>query len=232
MAGITSITSASLGGGMAYPPLQIHYAAVDTFALDVNGFGGSSFAPIDRRGSISEKFGHLRKGNEELEIDTGQSGLSLVTFGRFSWKEELCFFAAGARTANFLVDGDYPFAGVADGVFVSASSGRTYRVYGSIVEGTIFANAREVAVTIRFTGRDWPFDDFPDSEPVDLGVATARIPYAVSSFDFAKFAGPGGSTGTITGQFHDRLASLSFVYELTYPNGDRMFGAAAAELAP
>lgn len=208
--------------------VDIDYRAADSFGLDFNGFGGPSFGPSDSRGSVTGVYDYFRASSEELEIDSGKSGLQFASFGRVSDENGICFFAVGRPTYDYLIDGDYEFRGVSDGLFVSANGGGTRRLYGSFVNGTIRANAGVIDVTIQFTGRDDAFGDFQARAPIDLGVATASIPYTRASFSVAPISGPDGATGTITGQFYETI-DLGFVFEMTYPNGDRVFGAIGTE---
>ena len=126
------------------------------------------------------------------------------------------------------MDGSYTFYGIVDGLIVSNNSVR--RLFGSTVTGSIDAGQGAVQIRIELASRDAPFGEFLDAAPTTMGVATARLPYTGPGFAVATLTGPDGSTGTIRGQFYENLVGLGFVFELRYPNGDRVFGAIATDL--
>lgn len=207
--------------------LAIEYPAADRFTLDINGFGGTAFLPLDKSAAVSPH-DHFRNGRDEFEIyrNSGMQ-LAFATLGRISSDDGLCFYAAGRGSSNYLVDGDYGFTGLTDGVVVRPEG--AMRLFGAVARGRIYANLRTVTISIPLQARNDAFGAFQNSPAIDLGVAQATITYSSASLPVTRLEGPDGATGTITGLSFD-LMGLGFVFELAYPNGDRIMGAVAADL--
>lgn len=207
--------------------LGIEYPATDQFTLDSNGFGGPAFLPRDKSAAVAPH-DHFRVGREEFEIyRNSDTPLTFATLGRISSADSLCFYAAGRGSSNYLVDGDYGFTGLTDGLLVRPEG--AMRLFGAVARGRIYANMRTITISIPLQARGDAFGAFQNSPAIDLGMAQATITYSSAGLPVTRLEGPDGATGTITGLSFD-LMGLGFVFELTYPNGDRVMGAAAADL--
>lgn len=221
--------SALTGGRLTNNRLTISYLQENMYQTDVNGFGGSRFSPQNMLPKPSRAYDYFRISAEEFELyRNAEHPIIYATFGRWSDHSGICFFAAGAPATSFLVDGMYEFTGLGDGIVVG--SGGTRRLFGSTAIVRMDANRRTVQVTLRLSGREAPFGEFLDSAPANLGEATAQLTYAGPEFSVSPLSGPDGATGTITGEIYGNLVSVGLVFELVYPNGDRIIGAIAADL--
>ncbi|WP_199554561.1 hypothetical protein [Sandaracinobacteroides hominis] len=223
---------------LASPAFAIDYVNDNSFGTDFNGFGGSSYAPGDRRtapsrayaGSYFAVYGVGADQTDEFELyRNSERRLRFATFGRTSNPGTLCFFSAGAVSdTSILADGSYAFAGMADGLLVA--SGVNRRLFGSTAKAVLDANGKTLLVTIDLVARDQAFGEFLDRPATSVGQVSARFPYSRSALGTVPLSGPDGATGSIRGGFYKGSLGAGFVFALEYPNGDRIFGAAGLDL--
>ncbi len=233
--GLRSLSSgAKIGNG-----LGLTYLGTDSYNLDVNGFGGSAFAPTDRVASTNRVYSQfLNPTQGEFDIwqgDTMFGGPTFTTIGLDN-SSGLCFFAVG-RGADGLpqVQGDKHFLTL-DGV--GRVGDQTLRLFGSGGGMTVDIEAQEVVLELRLSGRDDPFGDFTTRPTKDITSATVTLRYdSRGAFGLSPLTATNGYSGSITGFFTTPAANAVggggagavFTFELRNAQGDAMFGAIASE---
>jgi hypothetical protein len=208
--------------------VSVAYRGVDGFQLDINGFGGDTFGSLDQREAVFRDTWYFVQGSSEFEI--GSASLGDASLGRYSDGTSLCFFAVGSvrRPLLFQVSPSQPsqFSGFADGIaWVGGAARRLYRDSG--VSGTIDYDRGQIELTLELTGRASPFQKLQN--PVTLGIASGRLSIAPTGAISGVLTGPEGSTGTVSGGLFEYGLGLGLIFELSYPNGDRIYGAIAAD---
>lgn len=218
--------------------VYISYLATNNFYIDVNGFGGSSFLPSELK---SESAGSTwpmlyfrklpdRQYVEELEIHDGNGpgkGLVDSTLGRYSDGQSLCFFAVGSDRGPIAGQGRNTLGIVADGIIVDGTGAR--RIAVSTASADVNWSARTIDIYFDMHATVAPFGQITNSTA--LGRATARLSVSPIGVISGALDGPGGSSGRIMGSFFEFGNGAGLVFELTYPNGDRAFGALALDKA-
>ena len=202
--------------------IDIYYQAPSSFRLDFNGFGGDSFGAADERAAQLVGYRYFVRASSEFEIGTSASGKALL--GRYSDTSGICFFAAGPDPRP-LMSGSGSFAGSADGIALLGGAAR--RLYDtSTARGTIDFDRAQIDLTLSLVGREFR----NPVNPVAIGSAAGRLGFGPNGYVSGTLAGPGGSTGTVAGSFFDNGTGLGLVFELRYPNGSRIYGAAATDV--
>ena len=219
--------------------LDIAYRGGDTFDL-VFGFDDvGTMRPADKRSPLSSACDYFDAGNG-FELELYRNALSQqfrsITLGRTNFVDvgpgidgAACFFAAGLGAPPPPTAGAENYAGFVDGL--SLQNGDAMRLFGSVATATIDYAARTGTVQIDLRGRGSPFGEFLNATPTSIGRAQAQftIPASSSFIPETSLTGPSGSSGSITGQLFAGGAAVGFIFELRFPNGDRLFGAAAVE---
>lgn len=216
--------------------IAIAYRSANFFQVDVNGFGGPAFTPSNVK---SEHAGsnwpmvYFRKAPEqqyvdELEINDGNGPmhpLVNVTLGRLSDGYSLCFFAAGSDRA-FTGASTRDLYVVADGLGVFGGTAR--RIGASTALAKVDATARTIDLSLDISAHTPPFG-LPVAT-TNLGRVSSRLSFTANGAVNGMLTGPGGSTGTIVGRMYENGSGAGLVFNLTYPNGDQVFGAIAADI--
>ena len=215
--------------------MRIFYNGEDNYRLEL-AFGNDVFVtPLDKQAPLTTGFDYFRSVGYEFELlrVPRQNGVNLVTLGRLRYDSaNLCFFAAGISSGSVPSGGSQITAGSVDGV--ALIGGRVTRLFNSAAEATFDYRTRIVTLRLELSGRDQPFGDFIASPSGPIGQATARLtlPLGSNYFSTATLAGPGNSTGRIGGVVFRGGDALGLVFELSYPNGDQIFGAIGTERIP
>lgn len=205
--------------------LAVAYRGPDGFLLDVNGFGGDNFGASDKRDAVYPDYWYFVRGSSEFEI--GTASLGDAALGRYSDGSSLCFFAVGSDRRPLVSGSGFDFSGFADGIaWVGGAATRLYR--DSRARGTIDFDRGQIELTLELTGRESPFQKLLN--PVTFGTATGRLAITPAGALSGILTGPGGSTGTVSGRLFEYGVGLGLVFELSYPNGDRIYGAIAADM--
>lgn len=229
----------SLSGAKIDNSLQLTYRGVDSYLLDVNGFGGSAFVPADRVAStnrVYSQFLNPTQGEFDIFQDGNAFGTRTFTTIGLDNSSGLCFFAVG-RTADSLpqVPADEHFLTV-DGV--GRIGDQTLRLFGSEGRMTVNIQTKEAVFELRLTGRDDPFGDFTTRPTKEITSAKVTLRYNGSgSFGLSPLTATNGYTGSITGSFTTPQADAVggggagavFTFELQDAQGDILFGAIASE---
>lgn len=234
LTGMRSLTGAKIDN-----LLGLTYRGVDSYALDVNGFGGSSFAPTDKRVSSNaayDQFANPTQGELFILRNGGQAGTRTFTTLGLDNSAGLCFFALGRRADGLPQYPDDEHVLTVDGI--ARQGDQLLRLFGS--GGTMRVNiqTREVALTLRISGRSEPFGDFAGRDPREITTATANLSYnGGGSFPLTVLRTGNGYAGSITGFFTtpgaDAVgaggAGAVLTFELRNAQGDIILGAVASE---
>jgi hypothetical protein len=217
--------------------IAILYRTTNSFQIDINGFGGPSFLPSDRKGEAAGSHwpvAYFRKSPvqqsaDELEIHDGNGpfgGLVNASLGRLSDGSSLCFFAVGSDRGPIGTQGtkDYSIL-VADGLAILGGVAR--RIGLATASARVDRETRTIDLSLDMYASTPPFGT--PANNINLGPATARLNITASDRMSGALAGPGGSMGTIAGRFFEFGNGAGFVFDLTYPNGDRIFGSVAVD---
>lgn len=240
--GIGAINDLQIEDNNGGAGLSIGYRASDTYDLQL-GFDDpiTSASPAQKRTPLATAYDYFRDSFQELEIyrNVLPQKFDFVTLGRLSQAGTFrfgdattCFYAAGPSSSPLPATGVASYSGLVDGI--ALLGGRATRLFGSPAAASVNFSARTGTVRIDLATRELPFGDFLSSTPTPIGSATAQLvlPPGDGQNYFARQApltGPDGSTGTISGLAFNGGAALGLVFELHYPNGDRVFGAVAVE---
>ena len=232
---INSIASVNVRNGSAGNGLSIIYDAVDSYTLGLGFDDVIAVLPSHKQAPLTVAYDYFRAPGYEFELDRNATSLnfSSITLGRFySEGTGLCFYAAGSNLGPGITLGLNRYAGIADGF--ALLSGKTSRLFGSPVSVTVDYPQRSGTVRIDLVGREPPFGEFFGATANAIGQATAQFALTPGSnyISDATLTGPGGSTGTITGQVFAGGSAVGLVFDLRFPNGDRAFGTIATEIPP
>lgn len=227
MSGITSLTAPKIDNR-----LQVGYPAENTYKLDVNGMGGASIDPIDKKTGPTFIYDYFRDGADEFEIYRNKldNKLFFVTIGRSSDNSQLCFYAAGGPPA-FVHPGNrfqapFPFLGFGDGIFYS--NGTALRLLESAAKADVNYIASTVAITLTLRGRAPVFGEVTGSTTEETVTSTAQI--SPNGSITGILTGSSGLTGTIVGQLYDaNPTGMTVAFQLTRANGDIYYGAAGLD---
>jgi len=224
--GTRRLTSASaIGVPKIDNGLSLAYREAGGFQLDINGFGGDAFDTTDQHAAVFDDYRYFVRGSSEFEIGTPLLGDA--SLGRYSDGNSLCFFAVGSERRPLASGGGFDFRGYADGIaWVGGTARRLHP--DSRAQGTIDFDRGQIELTLELIGKAPPFQTL--SNPVALGTATGRLSITPAGDVHGVLSGPGGSSGTVAGSLFGYGAGVGLVFELSYPNGDRIYGAIAADL--
>lgn len=229
---INSIVSVNVRNGSAGNGLSIGYDALDTYTLGLGFDDVVAALPSHKQSPLTAAYDYFRAPGYEFEFYRNATLpiFGSVTLGRmYSDTFGLCFYAAGQISAPEAL-GLNGYAGIADGF--ALLSGRTTRLFGSSANVSIDYPQRSGTVRIDLAGREPPFGEFLGAAATPIGQATAQFVLTPGSnyISDATLTGPSGSTGTITGLVYGGGLAVGLVFDLRFPNGDRAFGAVAAEI--
>lgn len=212
--------------------IEISFLAQDSFSTDVNGFGGSAWAAVDKRtppNSVYVRYSNAQQG----ELLLSQQNQTFATQGLYN-TSALCFFAVGLAPPSLPSGQVIDYFGIIDGFGVIG--GQQKRLYESRVGLKMdFASGKGV-LTADIEARANPFGDYADGTSTDVGTVTANVELVGGSANFSSvtFSGTG-----LSGQIVGRLVSNEknvlgkggagavFVFELTSSGGDVLYGAMA-----
>ena len=229
----------SLSGAKIDNSLQLTYRSADSYFLDVNGFGGSAFAPADKVAStdrVYSQFLNPTQGEFDIFKDGNAFGTRTFTTIGLDNSSGLCFFAVG-RPADSLpqVAADVHDLTV-DGV--GRIGDQTLRLFSTGGRMTVNTQVQDVEFELRLTGRDDPFGDFTARPTKEITSAKVTLRYdGRGSFGLSALTATNGYTGSITGFFTTPRANAVggggagavFTFELRNTQGDILFGAIASE---
>lgn len=214
--------------------LSLTYRAVDSFSLDVNGFGGPEFDAADKQtwtGGPYDRF--LDANNGELFLSRIESPLFAVLGVDNS--SGACFFAIGQRPDSLPTQYTEYFT-LTDGL--ARVGTRTTRLYGTDSEMTFDPKTGTAKIKLVLSGRDLPFGDYYNQTSAAIAEVTASLALQPGGyFSTATLAG-GQYSGSITGRFvgvgTTNVSGLGgsgavFTYILRNNTGDILFGVAAAQ---
>ena len=235
----------SLSGAKIDNSLRLTYRDIDSYALDINGFGGSSFTPADKRSpptrSLFHQFLNTTQGEFLIARDGSFENGVFTTMGLDN-STGLCFFAVGLPIDALPTDAVAIYNGWIDGV--GQIAGQTTRLLSS--SGSVRLNTQNRLATVELFldglgGNPFgdPFGDIGSQFSQEITVATAVLQLLPNgAFSLAALTARNGFTGTITGTLVSRAAGNGlggggagsvFTFELRNAQGDVLFGAFAAE---
>lgn len=222
--------------------LSLLFRGPDSYSLDVNGFGGSSFAPGDKRTSSTLAFDQfINSGKDEFYIAKSNSlsgGRTFATHGLYN-ESGLCFFAVGLPAVSLPNSGSGEYFNIVDGI--ARIGGVNLRLLPSIDGSSLTVNYETGAATLNLTlsGRPNPFEEFTDQSPASITTATAslQLQQGGPSFAAATLTGSGGFSGTVTGSLVGDTQNVSgnggsgavFSFEMRNAAGEVIFGVVTAE---
>jgi hypothetical protein len=222
--------------------LLLLFRDTDSYSLDVNGFGGSDFAPADKRTSATLAFDQfLKAGGDEFLITRSNSLSGTRTFATHGLYNAagLCFFAAGLPAAPLPTSGTGDYLVIVDGI--AKSGDQTLRLLPSF-EGSLLKvdyAERTANLTLVLAGRPNAFGDFTGQSPVSVTTATASLKFlqAGPAFTTTTLTGSGGYSGTVTGMLVGDTQNVSgsggfgavFTFEMKNAAGEVIFGTIVAE---
>lgn len=205
--------------------LSIAYRGTYGFELDVNGFGGDRFEASDKREAVGRDYWYFVRGSSEFEI--GSASLGAASLGRYSDGTTLCFFAVGSKRNAWIPGNGVIFSGRVDGI--SSIGGTAMRLDSeSTARGKLDFDRGQIELTLSLTGRPLPLQSLRPAAPI--GTVTGQLAVSAMGHISGELIGPEGSRGTVMGTLFEYGYGLGLVFELVYPNGDRIYGAAAADL--
>lgn len=190
--------------------VSVEYRGPDSYAIEMNGFGGPSFLPVEREDSspIFDTYRSQDKGGyvDILQVAKKGAGITLtyMSFGSYGFLNisgasselALSFLAIGSRTpaSQMPTTGSARFSGIVDGLWVDGAT--TRRLYGSTATLTADFAAGRVTSVLALTGRDNPFGDFQSAPATSLGTFTGT-----GTIDASGFAGNYGASNGYSGPF-------------------------------
>lgn len=231
--GLTDFTSAKIDNFVT-----LKYVAVDSFELDLNGFGGPSYVPADKRTSPDrayDQFLNRTQGEFFLFKDGGPFGsFTFATLGLDN-SSGLCFFAVGLQPSSLPNIGSDTYFARADGI--AKVDGQLLRLFGT--EGRLDVNYETGAALLELTinGRGHPFADFTGQVATSIATVRATLQLRERGGFSASLSGSNGYTGSVTGMLVSNERNVSgrggagavLTFELRNSQGEVMTGAIAAE---
>ena len=233
------VTGLTLTAAKTDNNLRILYEAVDTYALDVNGFGGPRVVASDKRswnGGPYDMFVSAQGDRVQL-FRNGPFGSAIFSILGTDQSAGACFFAIG-QAPDSAPPEMWSYDGRIDGL--ARIGARSYRLYGYSAQ--ILPNAgaggRTAALRLRVVGREAPFGDFHLQAETPLAELTATVELRP---DGRLVTGPltgDGYVGSVTGRLVGAGAAnvtgsggagAVFTFEVRNAAGDVMFGVIAAE---
>jgi hypothetical protein len=222
--------------------LNLLFRGTDSYSLEVNGFGGSKFAPVNKRASPTVAFDQfLKAGDDEFSIAKINALSGTRTFATHGvyYSPGLCFFAAGLPAGPIPASGRGDYGVIVDGV--AKVRNETLRLLPSYSGSSLAVDfdARTAALTLVLSGRPNPFGEFADQPSTTITTATASLALYQGgrSFDTAPLIGSGGYSGTVNGFLVGDTRNVSgsggsaavFTFELKNTAGEVIFGTIVAE---
>jgi hypothetical protein len=231
--GLPAFTGAKIDNHLA-----LTYRAQDSFALDLNGFGGPSFLPSDKRTSQTGPYHQfLNPSQGEFFIFRDGGPFGSFTFGTLGLDNSagLCFFAAGLQPPSIPFSGTGDYFARADGI--ARVGGQTLRLFGTTGVLDVNYGTGAGSIQLAITGRGNAFGDFTSQPATGITMATATLQFKSGAFASSVLSGSNGYTGTIMGQLVSNTANVSgsggagavFTFELKNAQGDIITGAVVAE---
>jgi hypothetical protein len=217
-----------LSNGAAGNAIRIRYLGKDSYEVELGFDDVVLISPNHKQSSPNSAYQYFNALGYELEIYEPAVN---ATFGRlFTETWGLCFFAAGLVAGTLPGSGTATYTGSSDGLAII--NGMPRRLFGSAVSVSLNYATRTATVQIDLAGRDPAFGEFANAAPLPIGRATAQLTFAADTgyFADAPLAGPGGSTGSMTGQLFRQGNGAGFVYTLNFANGDKLIGSAAGQI--
>ena len=214
--------------------LSLTYRAVDSFSLDINGFGGSEFDPADKQFWMGGPYDQFLDANNG-EFFISRNGGSLFAILGVDNSSNACFFAAGQRPDTFPNQLTEYFA-IIDGLARVGSA--TTRLYSNNSEMTFDPVTKIAKIKLKLARRDTPFGAFYDQAPTAIAEVTASLELQPGGYFTDATLSGGQYLGTIGGSFVGVGASnvsgrggagAVFTFVLRSNTGDIMFGVAAAQ---
>jgi hypothetical protein len=229
ISGIASLTAPKID-----KRLRVGYAAENTYKLDIDGAAGPVFDPVDKKAGPTFIYDYFRDGADEFEIYRNilDNDIFFATIGRYSTNTELCFYAAGGPPP-FVHPGTrfqapFPFLGFGDGIFYS--NGTALRLLESSAQGDVNYIASTVAIKLVLRGRAPVFGEVANNGSTTEETVTGTAQISASGAISGNLTGSNGLTGSLAGQLYDAGPSgMTLAYQLTRPNGDIYYGAAALD---
>jgi hypothetical protein len=214
--------------------IEITVVGTDSFAADVNGFGGSSWGPADKRNppnAVYVRYSNAQQG----ELLISQQNQTFATQGLYN-ESALCFYAVGLAPPSLPSNRVIDYYGFTDGFGVF--SGQQQRLYlGRVSLRMDFATGKGV-LTAALEAREDPFGSYPTASLYEVDGVTANLELAsgTSSFSDATLSGTeysGHIVGKLVSNNQNVLgtggAGAVFVFELTSASGDILYGAMALQ---
>lgn len=210
------------------------------FAMDVHGFGGSTFTMTDGGGQFTRA--STAVGQTEI-FQLGKPGalanLTYSNFGNYSWIEAngagvgqgyISFLTLGNASTDRPIVGTASYTGAADGLWDDGTTVR--RLFGSEVSLIANFGTGTLQTTLNLIGRGDPFGNFMAATATPLGIFTGTG--ALSSSAAASFAGSfnlvNSYTGTFNGLFYGPEAvEFGYLFSLSNGAGGRATGVAVGK---
>lgn len=214
--------------------LSLTYRAVDSFSLDVNGFGGPEFDAADKQPWTGGPYNQFLDANNG-EFLIWQDYNSLFAILGVDNSTNACFFAAGQRSDTFPNQPTDYFA-ITDGL--ARIGTQTTRLYGTTSEMTFNPVTKIAKIKLILAGRASPFAAFYNQPPTAIAEVTASLELQPSGYFTSATLSGGQYLGSIGGQFVGVGSSnvsgrggagAVFTFVLRSNTGDIMFGVAAAQ---
>ena len=235
--GIAALTGAKIDNSVA-----LLFRNADSYALDINGFGGSAFAPGDKQTSPTIAFDYFLNGDKDafyLARNNPSSGArSFATHGLYI-APDLCFFAAGLPATSLPTSGTGEYHLLADGL--ARIGNENLRLLPSYTDSRLSVDYQTGTATLTMVlgGRPGAFAEFTDKPAAAITTATATLQLNAQSraFSPAPLVGSGGYTGTVHGTLVGNSANVSgyggsaavYTFELRNAAGEVVFGVVTAE---
>lgn len=205
--------------------LHIQYGGTDRFTFDVNGFGGSSFVPGDKRPSEIPSFLEYRKSDDQMQIAFVPLAYGTVGFLALA-TSQFCFFAAGPGFTAASTSGQLDnSAAIADGLAVV--TGRPYRLTTDRVIGSWNASGSAIDLQLTLTPRLPAFGVTDPSGPKAIGPI--RLQRANGETKLWIGVAEERATGTLDCVLQQGGVGIACAFELRTEAGDRFVGAVAGD---
>lgn len=211
--------------------MWLHYNAANTFAADVNGFGGATFTPEMLLAPSSTAVRFLDSNDNQLEIILAEIFPAESTTLGLLADTNLCFFAGGSAPAEVPASGSRSYRAFAEGL-VQRADGTTRRLLGSI--GNLEIDFASHAATITMDLQSvtdpvsGPFGNVRGQPSDPLIHMTATLVQQPHSLTPASITSDNGFTGSIAGAFTGNTGVV-FNFAMQNADGDVIWGVIAAD---
>nr|WP_314444630.1 hypothetical protein [uncultured Sphingomonas sp.] len=232
---------AALTGAKIDNSLSLLFRDADSYSLDVNGFGGSSFTSADKRTSPTLAFDYfLKPGDDEFYLarTNGVSGTrTFATHGLYT-ASGFCFFAIGLPASPLPTSGTGTYGIIVDGL--AQIGGQNLRLLPSYTGSSLTVDYQtgKATLTLALGGKTNAFEEFADKPVTAITTVTASLQRIQGSAAFGRADISGGAfTGKVEGQLVGNSANVSgfggpgavFTFELRSAAGEVIFGVVTAE---